>query len=76
MYALAKSQVSYNERTKTTMVTKNWTYKVRLSSFPNNLYEAFLLTIKKNAKIFDALFLIGPLIESPKVDEHLNQDRS
>jgi hypothetical protein len=38
------SQVSYKERTKTTMVTKNWTSKVGLSRFPNNAHEAFLLT--------------------------------
>jgi hypothetical protein len=38
------SQVSYKERTKTTMVTKNWTSKVRLSRFPNNPHKAFLLT--------------------------------
>jgi hypothetical protein len=30
-------------RTKTTMVTKNWTSKVELSRFPNNGHEAFLL---------------------------------
>jgi hypothetical protein len=38
------SQVSYKERTKTTMVTKNWSSKVGLSRFPNNAHEAFLLT--------------------------------
>jgi hypothetical protein len=38
------SQVSYKERTKTTMVTKNWTSKVGLSRFPNNAHEAFLIT--------------------------------
>jgi hypothetical protein len=26
------------------MVTKNWTSKVGLSRFPNNMHEAFLLT--------------------------------
>ena len=44
LYTLAMSQVSYKERTKTTMVTKNWTSKVGLSRFPNNAHEAFLLT--------------------------------
>jgi hypothetical protein len=38
------SQVSYKERTKTAMVTKNWTSKVGLSRFPNNAHKAFLLT--------------------------------
>jgi hypothetical protein len=33
LYNVAMSQVSYKERTKTTMVTKNWTSKVRLSRF-------------------------------------------
>jgi hypothetical protein len=33
-----------HERTKITMVTKNWTSKVGLSRFPNNAHEAFLLT--------------------------------
>jgi hypothetical protein len=42
-YTLAMSQVSYKERTKTTMVTKNWTSKVGLR-FPNNAHDAFLLT--------------------------------
>jgi hypothetical protein len=36
LYTLAMSQVSYKERTKTTMVTKNWASKVGLSRFPNN----------------------------------------
>ena len=44
LYTLAMSQVSYKERTKTTMVTKNWTSKVGLARFPNNAHEAFLLT--------------------------------
>jgi hypothetical protein len=44
MYTLAMSQVSYEEKTKTTMVTKNCTSKVGLSRFPNNAHEAFLLT--------------------------------
>jgi hypothetical protein len=48
LYNLAISQVSCNERTKTTMVTINWTSKVGLSRFPNNAHEAFLLT---NGKI-------------------------
>jgi hypothetical protein len=38
------SQVSYKERTKTTMVTKNWTSKVGLARFSNNAHEALLLT--------------------------------
>jgi hypothetical protein len=44
LYTLAISQVSYKERTKTTMFTKDWTSKVGLSRFPNNAHEAFLLT--------------------------------
>jgi hypothetical protein len=44
LYTLAMSQVSYKERTKTTMVTKNCTSKVGLSRFPNNAHEAVLLT--------------------------------
>jgi hypothetical protein len=38
------SQVSYKERTKTIMSTKNWTSKVRIWKFLNNAHEAFLLT--------------------------------
>jgi hypothetical protein len=30
LYAIAMSQVSYKERTKTIMSTKNWTSKVRI----------------------------------------------
>jgi hypothetical protein len=41
LHTLAMSQVSYTERSKTTMVTKNWTSKVGLSRFPNNENEAF-----------------------------------
>ncbi len=48
-YTLAMSQVSHKERTEITMVTKNWTFKVGLSRFPNNTQEAFLLT---NGEIF------------------------
>ena len=33
----------FKERTKTTMVTKNWTSKFGLSRFPNNAHEAFQL---------------------------------
>jgi predicted nucleotidyltransferase component of viral defense system len=44
LYTLAMSRVSYKERTKTTMVIKNWTSKVRISRFPNNDHQAFLLT--------------------------------
>jgi hypothetical protein len=44
LYTLAMSQVSYNERTKTNMVTKNRTSKDGLSRFPNNAHEAFLPT--------------------------------
>ena len=43
LYTLAMSQVSYKERTNTTMVTKNWTSKVGLSRFPNNAHETLLL---------------------------------
>ena len=45
---LAMSQVSYKERTKTSIVAKNLTSKVRLSRFPNNAHKALLLT---NAEI-------------------------
>jgi hypothetical protein len=44
LYTLAMSQLSYKERTKTAMVTKNWTSKDELSRIPNNAHEAFLLT--------------------------------
>jgi hypothetical protein len=44
LYNLAMSQVSYKERTKTTMVTKKWTSKVGLSRFSNNAHKAFLIT--------------------------------
>jgi hypothetical protein len=44
LHTLAMSHVSYKERTKTIMVTKNWTSKVGFSRFPNNAHEAFLLT--------------------------------
>ncbi len=44
LYTLAISQVSYKERTKTILVTQNWTSKVGFSRFPNNAHEAFLLT--------------------------------
>jgi hypothetical protein len=44
LYTLAMSQVSYKERTKTMMVTKNWTSTVGLSRVPNNGHENFLLT--------------------------------
>jgi hypothetical protein len=40
-YTLAMRQISYIERTNTTMVTKNWTSKV---GFPNNVHKALLLT--------------------------------
>jgi hypothetical protein len=43
-YTLAISQVPIKDRTKTIMVTKNWTLKVGHSRFPNNIHEAFLLT--------------------------------
>ena len=43
LYTLAMSQVSYKERTNTTMVTKNWTSKVGLSRFPNNAHKPLLL---------------------------------
>jgi hypothetical protein len=42
LITIAISQVSYKERAKTTMVTKNWS-KVGLSRFSNNAHEAFLL---------------------------------
>ena len=44
LYTLAMSQVSYKERTNTTMVTKNWSSKVGLSRFPNNAHEPCLHT--------------------------------
>jgi hypothetical protein len=37
-------QISFKERTKTTIVSKNWTSKVGLSRFPTNAHEVFLLT--------------------------------
>ena len=43
LYSLAMSQVSYKERTKSTMVTKNCISKVGLSQFPYNTHEPFLL---------------------------------
>ena len=39
LYTLAMSQVSYTERTITTMVTKDWSTKIGLSRFPNNAHE-------------------------------------
>jgi hypothetical protein len=38
------SQVSYKEKTKTNMVTRNFNAKDGLTIFPNNAHEAFLLT--------------------------------
>ena len=43
LYTLAMSQVSYKERTNTTMVTKDWSSKIGLSRFPNNAHEPLLL---------------------------------
>ena len=40
---LAMSQVSYKERTKSTIATKNCISKVGLSQFPNNSHEPILL---------------------------------
>jgi hypothetical protein len=49
LYNLAMSQVSYKERTKTTMVAKNWNSKVGLSRFLNNACEKISTLKKKNA---------------------------
>jgi hypothetical protein len=43
-YTLAMSQVSYKEKTKTIVVTKNRTSKVGLSKISKQCTEAFLLT--------------------------------
>jgi hypothetical protein len=45
LYTLAMSKIFFKERTKTTMVNKNWTSKIGLSRFPNTAYESFLLTV-------------------------------
>ena len=60
LYSLAMSQVSYKERTKSTMVTKNCISKVGLSRFPNNAHEPILLMkgdiSQENTKIFKKNF--------------------
>ena len=43
LYTLAMSQVSYKERTNTSMVTKDWSSKNGISRFPNNENEPLLL---------------------------------
>ena len=43
LYALASVQVSYKERTKLTIVTKDWTSSIGLSRFPNNAHDAIKL---------------------------------
>jgi hypothetical protein len=44
--------ISYKEQTKTSMVTKKWTYKVGHSRFPNNANGAFLLKNRDISKKF------------------------
>ena len=43
LYDLASVQVSYKERTNSTIVTKDWTSSIGLSRFPNNAHDAIKL---------------------------------
>ena len=45
LYTLAMSQVSYKERTNTTMVTKDWSTQICLSRFPKNAHETLLVML-------------------------------
>ena len=64
LYKLAMIQVSWKERTKSTMITKNCISKVGLSRFPNNAHAPILLTkgdiSQENTKISQEKLSFSP----------------